>query len=151
MSRFVSHVFKKSLYIVSILPIKYIICLMNHIWISFQNRHPRLHFGTSSSAFEDQRVPPLPQDAHPVVKIENGERIDESKDSKQRDPNEEVYEYTSAEEARAHGLGLGSGFKLKTSKAAIDWRARYHCKSRTARPSGAWRKRHMPTDPPRSC
>ena len=94
-----------------------------------KNMHARLHFGT----FKDPRVPPMPQDNLPPVKIERGSKDDVSKP---RDPNEEVYEYASVEEAKAHGLDFGSGFKLKTSKAAINWRARYHCKEQNC--SAKW-------------
>ena len=90
--------------------------------------HPRLHYGTRSSAVEDERVPPVLQDngtgeVLPVTKIKN-----ESKNAvpKPRDPNEEVFTYSSIEEARAHGLSLGSSFKAKTSKMDTNWR--YSCK-----------------------
>ena len=90
--------------------------------------HPRLHYGTRNSAVEDERVPPVLQDngtgeVLPVTKIEN-----ESKNAvpKPRDPNEEVFTYSSIEEARAHGLSLGSSFKGKTSKMDTNWR--YSCK-----------------------
>ena len=61
----------------------------------------------------------------PVAKIEIGSK---NTVPKPRDPNEEVFTYSSIEKARAHGLSLGSGFTTHTSKLDPNWR--YSCKER---------------------
>ena len=57
----------------------------------------------------------------PVVEIESKNTV-----PKPRDPNEKVFTYSSIDEARAHGLSLGSSFKTKTSKTDTNWR--YSCR-----------------------